>query len=176
MKTIQICSIMLVCLFVLTAGPGRADDLADPAVSPETESLTTDMESPQPAVDETMGDEGTITYTADDPADPAVTVIEARICESVSDREPVAPGDIFTSDIQSLFCFSRIQSQENTEIKHIWYHDGEAVAEVPLAVGASLAWRTFSSKTITPSDKGNWKVDIVTASGTPVKTIQFIVN
>ncbi|WP_459922691.1 DUF2914 domain-containing protein [Desulfatiferula olefinivorans] len=176
MKTIRICFIMFVCLFVLTAGPGRADDLAEPAASPEASVTAPDTAPPQPVVDEAMGDEGDITYTADEPAAPTVTVIEARICESVSDREPVAPGDIFTSDIHSLFCFSRIQSQEDTEIKHVWYHDGEAVAEVPLAVGASSAWRTFSSKTITPSDKGNWKVDIVTASGTPVKTLRFIVN
>ncbi|MBU1172743.1 MAG: DUF2914 domain-containing protein [Proteobacteria bacterium] len=201
MKKISISVCMFLCLFVLSTHQGFTEDIASDTpgvtmdnpdvahsndVSAESAISKTSPDQPLESVPEETMDvqeesEGEITYSAIPETETNaqvsdVSVVEARICEGINDREPMAPGDVFSSEINSLFCFSRIQSPEQTEIKHIWYCNGNPVAEIPLSIGVSSGWRTFSSKTITPLDKGNWKVDIVTASGTPIRTIQFIIN
>lgn len=182
MKKISMCLLVFMCLFTLTINQSAAQDTAtDMTDTPAINSATSDMPAADQDVAAPEESEGEISYTADAESTAPlpssdIEVVEARICEGINDREPVAPGDVFPSDISSLFCFSRIKSAENTEIKHIWYFNGQPVAEIPLSIGVSSGWRTFSSKAIDPIDKGNWKVEIVTASGTPVRTIQFIIN
>jgi hypothetical protein len=171
MKRILIFFIVSLVLIGITGNLCFAENPADTgtaqvkAEAPETQSAMAEDES-----------EGEITYSAIPETGDAPSVLEARICEGINNREPVAAGDVFSSDISPLFCFSRIKSSEPAEIKHIWYFNGAAVAEIPLSIGASSGWRTFSSKVIEPMEKGNWKVEIVTASGVPIKTIQFLVN
>lgn len=77
----------------------------------------------------------------------SVTVTEAQICQDVANREPVAPGDVFPADTPMLYCFTRISSDVETDITHVWYKGDTPVAEIPLKVGVSSSWRTFSSKT-----------------------------
>lgn len=180
MKRISVCFLVCLCLFSLNLG--FAEDTRD-QVSSDVPDLTLDVPPAPAEAEATAGvtGEGEITYSAtvepvESPSDEDVSVVEAKICEGINEREPIAPGDVFPSDINELYCFSRVKASDSTEIKHIWYCNGEPVAEVPLNIGVSTGWRTFSSKIISAADKGNWKVEIVSASGTPMKTIQFIVN
>lgn len=185
MKNVRICFLVSLCLCVFCFNPAMAEtssgtDQPDLTADTAAETQPAANQDDEMAPLDTDG-EGEIVFTASvDPVPEAresdVTIVEARICEGIIEREPVAPGDVFPSDINELYCFSRVKSDENTEIKHIWYCNGEPVAEVPLNIGASSGWRTFSSKNISTLDKGNWKVEIVTAGGDPVKTIQFIIN
>lgn len=178
MKKISVCFLVSLCVWVWCLSVSFAEETQDKVTS-DRPDLTADT---TPAPDDSKEPaEGEITYSAsvepvESPSAEDLSILEARICEGINEREPVAPGDVFPSDINALYCFSRVKSNDSTEIKHIWYHNGEPVAEVPLNIGVSTGWRTFSSKTISATDKGNWKVEIVSAGGAPMRTIQFIIN
>jgi hypothetical protein len=62
-----------------------------------------------------------------------------------------------------------------TEITHVWYFANEERAKITLPV-RSPSWRTFSSKKIRPHEVGQWFVDVVSADGQVLQTIQFKVT
>lgn len=168
MKKCIYTALSMFCLFfILTTQTPAKEAAVEGGNVATTEVAKPEVEKTEVA--ETKQDDEELTNTA-------LSVVEAKICEGIIDQEPVAPGDIFSKDTPVLFCFSRIEASEATEVKHIWYFQNTEVAEVPLSIGVSSGWRTYSSKNISPMEQGNWKVEIVTASGEALKTIQFVVN
>jgi hypothetical protein len=114
--------------------------------------------------------------TTDDIA-PGADMMTAEICERVEDRNPVGSGESFTSSIPSVSCYTVIKSAHDLDIRHIWYFNNRQVLNVPLRISASdTGWRVFSTKSLSPSFKGPWKVDIQTENGTLLKSLSFIVN
>ena len=58
-------------------------------------------------------------------------------------------------------------------LKHVYYHEGERYAEVPLAI-TSPRMRTWSNVTLrSPTQVGAWHVEIVTEEGTVVQQVEF---
>ncbi len=134
---------------------------AEAATAPEPES-------PREAVEEAVNP------PAEGSAD--IVIDEAVICTDVVDREPVGTGDIFSSQIKKVMCFTRVVGAKNeTEILHNWYFQEDLVASVNLRVG-SENWRTFSSKSIVPEYAGEWKVEILSQNGKVLKKIYFILE
>lgn len=129
--------------------------------------------STAPAISETTADPS---ETSPSVSQAAITVVDVQMCEDVIDHEPVSSADVFTGEISKIYCYSKIGSSEETEIRHIWSFNDTVVAETPLLIGISSGWRTFSSKNIRPDDKGNWKVEIVDANDTVLKTLEFVIN
>jgi hypothetical protein len=108
--------------------------------------------------------------------DEPLIVEDAVICMDVIDRIPLEPGLVFSSDIGRLYCFTRIVgAKTDIEITHNWYYNDRQVASVPLAVRSSN-WRTFSSKKILPTYKGNWKVEVLASDGQILKEITFTIQ
>ena len=105
-----------------------------------------------------------------------VTITEVVICKGIQDREPVEAGEVFSSNVGKVYCFTRTSAVAQATIKHVWYLEDEKRAEVSLNVGASPAWRTSSSKTIRPIDAGNWKVDILGPDDAVLKTVTFVIE
>ena len=105
-----------------------------------------------------------------------LTIIDASVCREIQDREPVNAGDVFSSDVRKLYCFTRAAALEPAKIKHKWYYKDEILAELNLQIGPSPEWRTRSSKNIMPHQTGQWKVEIADEAGTVLKTIQFVVE
>jgi hypothetical protein len=98
---------------------------------------------------------------------------EAVICKDVKDRAPVEPGDNFPTDVGKLYCFTRITgAADATTVSHVWFLNGKELSSVDLHV-ASSNWRTWSSKTIMPSNVGDWKVEIRDLSGKVLSTVEF---
>ncbi len=126
-----------------------------------------------PAISETTAAPAEVTTSV---SETVITVVDAQICEDIVEREPVSSSDIFTGEILKLYCYSKIESSVETEIRHIWSFNNNVVAETPLRIGVSAGWRTNSSKNIPPTDKGNWKVEIVDTNNNVLKTLQFVVN
>jgi len=107
---------------------------------------------------------------------PEVRVEDAVICRDVVSLDPVGSGDVFTSDLKKLMCFTRVVgAKEDTEIIHNWYFGEKLLASISLHVGSDN-WRTYSSKTILPEYAGEWKVEIVLPDGRLLKKIYFIVE
>jgi hypothetical protein len=109
-------------------------------------------------------------------AETDLRIESAVICRDVVDREPIGAGDVFPFDVTKLFCFTRIVgAEQDTEVTHNWYFDGKMVSSVTLAV-RSANWRTYSSKKISLEQTGEWMVEILSGSGTPLMKLVFSVQ
>jgi len=105
-----------------------------------------------------------------------LAVSEIKIAYAIQEREPVDPGTVFADDVERLYCYTRINSNINTVIKHVWYHKGTMVAKIPLSVGISGGWRTNSSKAISIGDTGEWMVEVVDENGTTLEMVEFVIE
>ena len=105
-----------------------------------------------------------------------VTITELTICKGIQDREPVDAGIVFPNDVGQLSCFTRASALEKTEIKHVWYLEGEKKAELAFTIEASPSWRTSSSKIIRPVDFGKWKIEVLGNDGEILQTAEFVVE
>ena len=109
-------------------------------------------------------------------ASPGITIENAVICQNVVDRAPIGTGDVFSGDIEKVFCFCKVLgASEPTEITFNWYFQGSLKSTVKLPV-RSASWRTWSSKTIAPEMTGEWMVEILAADGTPLESIIFFIQ
>lgn len=106
-----------------------------------------------------------------------LTVTEAVTAKGVEKQAAIAPGDKFPADVGKVYLLSTIKGAGDNvaEIKHIWYQGSTKVAEVPLKIKADT-WTTFSYAVIDPSQKGEWKVEIVDAAGTVLKSLSFTIE
>lgn len=107
---------------------------------------------------------------------PAITVDEMAICTSVEERQPVGTDTSFVKTVGQLYCFVKLSSEsEATTIFHTWFYKGEEMAKVELSVRGKT-WRTWSSKRIVEDWIGDWKVEVTSATGDVLKTVEFIVK
>ena len=108
--------------------------------------------------------------------DPGITVQDAVIARAVKDLIPVSPAETFDADVGKLSCFTRIETRDYpTLIKHLWFYGDRLVMEITLPVN-SPNWRTYSTKTILPSAKGDWRVDVTSDDGTIIKSLTFSIR
>lgn len=102
-----------------------------------------------------------------------LTVSRATFCEDIEEREPVNSAESFPATIEQVYCFAEIQGAEpNTTVKHIWYYEGEKVAEIDMVINGPR-WRTYSYKTITPDMKGKWGVEITDSESRVLKPLSM---
>lgn len=107
---------------------------------------------------------------------PTLTVENIQVCTSVEDRQPVGSDTSFTNNVQQLFCFTELSSdQDSTSISHVWYYNDKEMANVELSVKAQ-SWRTWSSKRIVVDWTGQWRVDVLSAAGEVLASKKFIVK
>lgn len=87
---------------------------------------------------------------------------EVMICRGVYKRNPIKPGFIFSNNVDSLFCYTKISNKgPKQEIKHLWYYENKLITAVTYNVKTSYNYRSWSKKTILPSQIGEWRVDII---------------
>jgi hypothetical protein len=100
-------------------------------------------------------------------------VEDFAFCTGVENRTPVGTDSVFASDVGHVYTFTKIVgATEPTTIAHVYYYNGKEMARIELKIGGS-PWRTWSSKTILPEWKGEWKVEIVDGEGNVLKTGSF---
>ena len=108
--------------------------------------------------------------------DAEVELSRTALCLRVEERQPVDVDTIFPDNVGQLFAFTRVGKVDGpTRITHVWYFQDREMARVDLQVGGN-GWRTWSSKKILPAWSGDWKVDILDARGTRIKTLDFRVG
>src|SRR5207248_1211378 len=91
----------------------------------------------------------------------------------VEARDLVGEATEFDVSVGRIYCWTKIISQNvPTTIKHVWYADGEQVAEVPLNINYPSV-RTWSSKAISA---GKWRVEVVSESGDVLASTDFTVK
>lgn len=99
-----------------------------------------------------------------------VTVERHAFATAVEAREPVGEGATFPADVGRLYFFTQIRGVgEGDRVRHVWIYDGREVADVALAVSGPV-WRTWSSKAVPPSWRGDWAVEVRDAAGAVLAT------
>jgi len=117
-----------------------------------------------------------LSLAAQENADSTIQLAEAVICRSIEDRTPIASASVFSASVGQLFCFTKVVgATTDTAIIHHWYLNGKLKASVTLPV-RSASWRTWSSKKITPSETGDWMVEVVTEDGNALESILFLIQ
>jgi len=104
---------------------------------------------------------------------PEISVIDLEVCTSVEERVPVGVDTSFSGDVEKLYCFTKITSnQDEGSIFHVWLYNDRVMARVELSTKAKV-WRTWSSKRILPSWTGKWRVDVEAPDGTVLGSKEF---
>ena len=106
-----------------------------------------------------------------------IKVVQAVACRSVENRAPVGESTTFTPDVGRIYLFTNthLSDAAETSIHHEWNYNGKEMAKVKLPIRGPR-WRTYSSKAIDPSWKGDWNVKITTATGELIQTVSFKVE
>lgn len=105
-----------------------------------------------------------------------ISIEEIEFSTSIEDHTPVNVDTTFSADVGSVYCFTKVANvSDTTTINHVWYYNDEEKARISLQI-KSESWRTWSSKKILPEWTGEWKVDVVDASGNVLATKRFIIQ
>ncbi len=108
--------------------------------------------------------------------DSSIEVRDYAFCTSVENREPISRERSFSSGTRRIYLWTLITSDEvPTKIKHIWYHGDKRMSKVKLDIPYERT-RTWSYKTIQPSQTGDWYVDIIDCDGNLLKQVSFKVT
>ena len=76
----------------------------------------------------------------------ATLMVEAELCAGVEERMPTGMADTFAPDVGEVYLWCKVTGcMDTTVIHHVWYLNGEQMADVELPV-RSPAWRTWSSR------------------------------
>ncbi len=99
-----------------------------------------------------------------------VSVERYAVATAVEAREPVGEGATFPADVGRLYFFTQVRGAgEGDRVRHVWIYDGREVADVALTVSGPV-WRTWSSKAVPPSWRGDWTVEVRDAAGAVLAT------
>ena len=103
-----------------------------------------------------------------------LSVKDIKICKKIYKRTPVGADVIFTNNVDSLYCYTRIKNTgKKSEVKHIWYYENQIMTQVRYNVKKSNIYRSWTKKTILPNQIGKWRVDIHDNNGTIIGSKEF---
>lgn len=104
----------------------------------------------------------------------SLIVQDIEICKSIKNRTPIGSDVVFTNNVDSLYCFTRIQNPgPKREVRHVWYYDNQMMTQVRYNVKKSNIYRSWTKKTILSNQIGNWRVDIQDNNGTIIGSKNF---
>lgn len=102
---------------------------------------------------------------------PKIEILEFVLAEDVIEREPVNIRQTFSADDRQAFCFARINNpNEMINLEFRWFFEEELYFTLPVKIGQSKSWRTYSSVQPQP---GAWRVELTTSEGQILKEIRF---
>ena len=99
---------------------------------------------------------------------------DIQICKNVDKRSPEGTDVFFNNDVDSLFCYTRIQNQgKKQEVKHAWYYEDQLMTQIRYNIKKSNIYRSWTRKTILPHQVGQWRVDIQDSDGRIIGSKKF---
>jgi hypothetical protein len=108
-----------------------------------------------------------------------LSTIDSGICSGVVNHAAVGVGDVFSKDVGTLFCFTRVLGPylegNDQYVEHVWYYGETERARVTLPVKSS-SWGTYSSKIIQAFEIGEWRVEVLDPQGEPINVFQFVIT
>jgi|TARA_B100000029_G_C17531942_1_gene943563 hypothetical protein len=99
---------------------------------------------------------------------------DIQICRNVVNRTPVGSDVYFSKNVDSLYCFTRIQNTGGKqEVKHVWYFEDRLMTQVRYNIKKSNIYRSWTKKTILSNQVGQWRVDVQDSDGNVIGSKQF---
>tara|TARA_Y100001980_G_C14440654_1_gene226835 strand:+ start:62 stop:811 length:750 start_codon:yes stop_codon:yes gene_type:complete len=99
---------------------------------------------------------------------------EIKICKNIKNRSPIGVGEIFPSSVDSLYCYTKIENLgKKMEVRHVWYYENQIMTQVRYNVKKSNVYRSWTKKTISSFQIGNWRVEVQDRNGTIIGTKRF---
>jgi len=99
---------------------------------------------------------------------------DIQICKKVVNRMPQKTDVFFNNNVDSLFCYTRIQNQgKKQEVKHVWYYEDQLMTQIRYNIKKSNIYRSWTRKTILPHQVGQWRVDIQDSAGKIIGSKEF---
>jgi hypothetical protein len=99
---------------------------------------------------------------------------DIQICKNVVNRLPQGTDVFFNTNVDSLFCYTRIQNQgKKQEVKHVWYYEDQLMTQIRYNIKKSNIYRSWTRKTILPHQIGQWRVDIEDSAGKIIGSKEF---
>ncbi len=133
--------------------------------APSAPALTTESQRAEPKQDRKISQQPS-----------PVRLEKIAICRGIIGKQPMGSATAFSDTTKRLYCYTAITGAlAPTTISHIWFHENDKLAEVKLEVAQS-SWRTWSSKRIIPQWVGQWRVEILDASGLLIGKKEFAVQ
>lgn len=123
--------------------------------------------------------EEVVDYKEVKPEIPDLRVNSILMCEGMIDsiRKPIRSAKEFPVTLKRVYCYSGIRNALSPRtILYEWYFQGNYIDTIPIKIGRSVHWRSWTYKTITDAKIGNWYVvlrDEITA--TALDTINFTI-
>lgn len=94
----------------------------------------------------------------------SLTVSNSGVGTDVVNRELVGRSDTFAVGTRVVFWTSITGARAGDSIRHVWIHEGRAVANVKLPIGGT-SWRTRSQRMLAQGADGEWVVEAQDESG-----------
>ena len=99
---------------------------------------------------------------------------DIQICKNIVKRNPEGTDVFFNNDVDSLFCYTRIQNQsKKQEVKHVWYYEDQLMTQIRYNIKKSNIYRSWTRKTILPHQVGHWRVDVQDSAGKIIGSKKF---
>ena len=106
-----------------------------------------------------------------------MTVRDIQICKRINNRNPVDTDNYFTNNVDTLFCYTRIQNTGGKqELAHLWYYDNQIVTTVRYNIKTSNIYRSWTRKTIFPHQIGTWRVDVQDSADVVIGSKSFYIT
>jgi hypothetical protein len=104
-------------------------------------------------------------------ADTSLVIREFVLAHEIENREPVGNTDFYRAGDGRAVAFARIwNGGQPTAISFRWRYGETVHADVPVSVGVSPGWRTWSTVDLRP---GTWRVALVDADGAVLAEREF---
>ena len=108
------------------------------------------------------------------PLDNLLSLKEIKICKNIKNRNPIGIGEIFSNSVDSLYCFTKIENLgKKKEVRHVWYYENQIMTQVRYNVKKSNVYRSWTKKTISSFQIGNWRVEVQDHNGTIIGSKRF---
>ena len=99
---------------------------------------------------------------------------EIKICKNIKNRNPIDIGEVFPNSVDSLYCFTKIENLgKKMEVRHVWYYENQIMTQVRYNVKKSNVYRSWTKKTISSFQIGNWRVEVQDRNGTIIGSKRF---
>lgn len=106
--------------------------------------------------------------------DGSLVIRDFVLARGVNDREPVGVTKNFSRHDERGYAHVRIDNDGTaTRLTFVWEIDGAEHARIPLQIGKSPAWRTWTSVNLRP---GEWTVKLVNETGMVLAENKFTVG